>query len=64
MSQISGRDNEYEFVKYLNNKKVEELNPMFRELIDTLFQYPKECSVIKAWLNKLPQKSDFFIKIN
>lgn len=30
MSDISGFDNEYEFVKYLNNKKISELNPFIR----------------------------------
>lgn len=64
MSQISGRANEYEFVKYLNNKTVGELNPMFREMIDVLFKNPKKTYIIKSWLNKLPQKSDFFIKID
>jgi len=64
MSQISGRNNEYEFVKYLNNKRISELNPIFRDMIDELFKNPNEDSIIKAWLNKLPQKSDFFIKIN
>lgn len=64
MSEISGRDNEYEFVKYLNKKTVGQLNPMFRDMIDTLFKNPKENWTITAWLNKLPQKSDFFMKIN
>lgn len=64
MSQINGIDNEYEFVKYLNGKTVEELNPMFREMIDILYNNPKENLIIRAWLNKLPQKSDFFIKLN
>lgn len=64
MSEISGRNNEYEFVKYLNRKTVGQLNPMFRDMIDTLFKNPKAECTITAWLNKLPQKSDFFIKIN
>lgn len=64
MSEISGRNNEYEFVKYLNNKKIRELNPMFRDMIDELFKKPNDNFIIKAWLNKFPQKSDFFIKIN
>lgn len=64
MSEISGHNNEYEFVKYLNRKTVGQLNPMFRDMIDTLFENPKENLTITAWLNKLPQKSDFFIKIN
>lgn len=42
MSEISGRNNEYEFVKYLNNKKIRELNPMFRDMIDELFKKPND----------------------
>lgn len=37
---------------------------MFRELIDELYEPMDEETIIKAWLNKLPQKTDFFIKIN
>ena len=61
---ISGKDNEYEFVKYLNSKKVKEVNPLFRDVIDKLFNYYYRTDVIKCWLNKYPQKSDIFIKIN
>lgn len=32
MEEINGFENEFEFVKYLNGKKVGELNPMFRNL--------------------------------
>ena len=64
MSDISGFDNEYEFVKYLNNKKISQLNPMFRELIDALFEHANEDSIIKCWLNHFKEKSDIFIKIN
>lgn len=63
MSSISGEDNEFSFVKYLNGKKVKELNPLFRDLIDSLF-YCKEEDVIKCWRNHLLQKTDIFIKIN
>lgn len=64
MSDITGFDNENEFVKYLNGKTVGKLNPMFRELIDVLYVNPKEDCVLKSWLNELPQKADFFVKIN
>lgn len=63
MSDINGYDNEYEFVKYLNGKKVCELNPMFRDFIDSIFYFIDEESVIKSWRNHYPQKSDIFIKI-
>lgn len=60
---ITGFQNEYEFVKYLNGKKVEELNPLFYELIVNLFGEVDGNCVITSWLNQYPQKADFFIKI-
>lgn len=47
MTEINGFDNEFEFVKYLNGKRVGELNPMFREVIDTIF-YGINDDVIKS----------------
>lgn len=64
MSDISGFDNEYEFVKYLNHKKVCELNPLFRNLIDSLFPNVKENFIIRSWRNHYKQKTDVFIKID
>lgn len=64
MSKISGFDNEYEFVIYLNNKRICELNPMFRDLIDELFPFEDGNSVIKSWRNHYKQKTDIFVKIN
>lgn len=63
-SNISGSDNEFEFVKYLNGKKILELNPMFEELIYQLFPLEQPNSIIKSWRNHYNQKSDIFIKIN
>lgn len=63
MTNISGKDNEYEFVKYLNGKKISELNPMFRSLIDKLFPNHSSNSMIKCWKNHYKEKSDIFIKI-
>ena len=64
MSNISGSDNEFQFVKYLNGKKISELNPIFRGLIDELYPLEQEDSIIKSWRNHYNQKSDIFIKIN
>ena len=64
MSDISGFDNEYEFVKYLNNKKISELNPLFRSFINRLFPLAKENFIIKSWRNHYKQKTDIFIKID
>lgn len=63
MTEINGFDNEFEFVKYLNCKRVGELNPMFRELIDKIFYGINDDDIIKCWKNHYPQKSDIFIKI-
>lgn len=64
MSTINGFNNEYEFVKYLNGKRIYELNPIFRDLIDKLFPFEDAASLIKCWRNHYKQKTDIFIKIN
>ena len=64
MSNINGYENEYEFVQYLNGKRIKELNPLFRELIDELFPMEGEDTVIKSWRNHNKQKTDVFIKVN
>lgn len=64
MSDINGIDNEIKFVEYLNGKIVSELNPMFRNFIDEVFNKPSDNSTIRCMKNKYKQKSDIFIKIN
>lgn len=64
MTKINGIDNEYEFVKYLNDRKIYELNPMFRGLIDYLYPNVNENSIIKSWRNHISQKTDVFIRVN
>lgn len=64
MTNISGKDNEYKFVQYLNNKKISELNPKFKKLIDKLFPNENNDLIIKCWKNHYKEKSDIFIKIN
>lgn len=64
MKEISGKQNELEFVKYLNNKKISDLNILMLELLETLFKNVDYDSVVRAWLNPNPQKTDFFIKVN
>lgn len=64
MTNITGKNNEYEFIKYLNGKKISELNPMFRGLIDKLFPNESHSSIIKSWKNHYKEKADIFIKIN
>ena len=64
MSDINGFDNEYAFVLELNNKTIKELNPAYRDLIETIFPNEDENSLIKCWRNHYPQKSDILVKIN
>lgn len=64
MSEINGFDNEFAFVLELNNKAINELTPLCRDLIETIFPNEKEDSIIKCWRNHLPQKSDILVKIN
>lgn len=64
MTEINGYDNEFEFVQYLNRRTVGDLNPMFRELIDNLYNDLNDSYIISAWRNHYLQKSDIFIRIN
>ncbi len=60
-----GYQNEFLIVLEFNNKKVEELNPMLREVIDDLFPYANGEDIIKSWRNNINnQKGDILIKIN
>ncbi len=61
---INGFDNEYEFVKYFNDKKIKELNPLAYDLIKKIFPLEEDNSIIKSWCNHYKQKSDIMIKIN
>ena len=64
MSTINGYDNEFEFAKELNGKTLNELNPMFYDLIKTLYPKQVENSKITGWRNYYRQKSDIMIRIN
>lgn len=63
MEKLNGFKNESDLVKYLDGKRVKELNPMFRSFIDCLFENPKLNSRIICYKNSLRQKSDIFIRI-
>ena len=64
MKEINGFDNEYEFVKYFNGKRIRELNPNAYDLVKSLFPFENENSIIKCWRNHYKQKSDILIRIN
>lgn len=63
MSKINGFDNEYAFVKLFNQKSIKDLDPISRELIDSIFDYKTDSSIITCWRNHLKQKADIMIKI-
>lgn len=58
-----GYKNEYDFVLAINNKKVNELNPLLKSLIKGIFYKINDDDLIKCWRNHLKQKSDIMIKI-
>ena len=60
---MNGYQNEYDFVCYLNHKKIKELDPLTREFIDSIFYKIHEEDEIKAWRNHFLQKADILIKI-
>ena len=64
MNGVCGIENEIKFKKYLDGKRVGELNPLFRGLIDALFLDIEENAVIECWKNRYEQKSDIFVRIN
>lgn len=66
MSKIlDGYQNEFLFVLEFNNKKIKELNPLLREVIDDLFYGCSEESIVKAWRNhRNIEKGDIMLKVN
>lgn len=61
---MKGTDNEFQFVLALNNKKVKELNPLLRQVIDDIYYDINEEDIIKAWRNHKKQKADILLNIN
>lgn len=60
---ITGIENEFEFVEYLNKRKVGQLHPIFLDLFQTLFPKFSYQDTIYAWKNPAPQKTDIYIKV-
>ena len=48
---INGFQNEIIIAKYLNNKKVREVNPIFKDLITKLYRNIDEESIIKSQID-------------
>ncbi len=61
---MNGFDNEFNFVKEFNRKKLKDLNPRLREIIDDIFYDISEEDEITCWRNHKKQKYDIMIRIN
>ena len=60
-----GFQNEFYFVLEFNNKKIKELSPKLREIIDDLYPNYNENFIIKSWRNhNKDEKADIYLKIN
>ena len=53
---INGFQNEIIIAKYLNNKKVKEVNPIFKDLITKLYRNIDEESIIKSEIDYTKKK--------
>lgn len=58
-----GHKNEYDFMKALNNKKLNELSFLFQELILFLFPHIKSNSIIYCYKNIEYEKGDICVKV-
>lgn len=61
---MNGYLTEQYIVNYLNGKKVKNLNIMYLEMIENLFENINQEDRIISWKNPFLQKTDLFIKIN
>jgi len=63
-SSNNGYENEIQFVKKLNNKRLREIDYDLRFFIGDLYPKVKDDDIIKCIKNKKLQKGDIFISIN
>lgn len=60
-----GYQNEFLFVLEFNNKRIKDLNPLLRKVIEDIFPYTNENSIIKSWRNHHNyEKADILVKID
>lgn len=64
MSEIKGLDKEYEFVKKWNGKRILELDPLLKNVIEDLYPNVYEESLISCWKNHYKQKADIIENMN
>ena len=60
---ITGFQNEWEFINYLNKRKIKKLHPLFSDFIYTLFPGVKEEDIIYCYGVLGKQKGDLRIII-
>lgn len=60
----NGYQNELDFIKKINNKKIKELNFSLQLFIKDIFDKTTENDIVKCYKNIKKQKYDIFIKIN
>jgi len=64
-NERNGIQNEHDFIKLLNKKKIKHLNILFQCFIHDLYgKIDNYSDTIYAWKNHNPQKTDFFIKLS
>ena len=57
---MNGINNGFEFVLTINNKKVKELNPLFRSVIDDIYYDINDDDIIKVLQNNRKEKIDIY----
>ena len=63
-SELTGFQNEYDFIKNINGKKIKDLSPIFQMfLYDYYGKIDNYNEIIYAWINLEKQKTDFFIRL-
>lgn len=61
---ISGFENEREFCRELNNKKISSLSPLLREFIEDIFETVDENDMVNCLVNYDKKKYDIKVSIN
>ena len=64
-SELNGKQNEYDFVKNINGKRIRDLSPMIQMfLYDYYGKITNYNEYVYAWMNSKKQKTDFFIRLS
>ncbi len=64
-NERSGIQNEHDFIREINGKKIKQLNMLFQMFIYDLYgKIENYNDVIYAWKNPKPQKTDFFVRLS